>query len=173
MPQRFGFNLADALARDVQLLADLFERVLARHERTAAAARVTLNTEIEPGADCIAGDRTRLEQALENLAANALRHAPEDSSVWLRAVNDAGSVTILVSDEGPGIPQEHVSKVFDRFYKVDPARLARPDTADGSGLGLSIVKAIVERHGAHISVASATGRTVFEIAGLRRLESCT
>ena len=152
---------------------ELFERVLARHERTAAAARVTLNTEIEPGADCIAGDRTRLEQALENLAANALRHAPEDSSVWLRAVNDAGSVTILVSDEGPGIPQEHVSKVFDRFYKVDPARLARPDTADGSGLGLSIVKAIVERHGAHISVASATGRTVFEIAGLRRLESCT
>ena len=156
-----------ALGVEAVRTEELFARVLARHERTAAAARVTLHTEIEPGAECVAGDRTRLEQALENLAANALRYAPEGSSIQLRARSDAGSVAILVSDDGPGIPQEHVPRVFDRFYKVDPARVAHPDTADGSGLGLSIVQAIVERHGARVSVTSVPGRTVFEIAGLR------
>ncbi len=58
--------------------------------------------------------------------------------------------------------------VFDRFYKVDESRTAQVGAAAGSGLGLSIVKAIVERHGAHIGVNSRPGRTVFEISGLPR-----
>jgi signal transduction histidine kinase len=147
--------------------ADLFDRVRARHEQQAAAANVTITIRIDDGAETIAADRTRLEQALQNLAANALRYAPARSTIGLTARPDGSTVSILVSDEGPGIPAEHLPRVFDRFYKVDQSRAAR-EAAGGSGLGLSIVKAIVERHGGHIAVTSGPGRTVFEITGLRR-----
>jgi two-component system OmpR family sensor kinase len=67
---------------------------------------------------------------------------------------------LSVEDQGSGIPTEHLPHVFDRFYKADASRAG---VSGGSGLGLSIVKAIVERHGGTISVASQPGRTVFEI----------
>jgi signal transduction histidine kinase len=148
--------------------ADLFDRVRARHEQQAAAAGVTIATRIDPAADTIAADRTRIEQALQNLAANALRYSPAGSEVRLEAQSDGKTVTLLVSDQGPGIPADHLPHVFDRFYKVDQSRATRETTAGGSGLGLSIVKAIVERHGGHIAVTSVPGRTVFEITGLQR-----
>lgn len=147
-------------------VADLFARVLGRHERAATAAGVELLTTIATGADVVSGDRVRLEQALENLAANALRHAPRGSAVRLAATLDAGTVSLRVTDAGPGIPPEHVARVFDRFYKADESRVAAPGGTGGSGLGLSIVKAIVERHGATISVQSTPGTTTFTIAGL-------
>jgi len=65
-----------------------------------------------------------------------------------------------VADEGPGIPPEHVPHIFDRFYKADAARAG---VSGGSGLGLSIVKAIVERQGGRLAVQSRPGRTVFEM----------
>ena len=74
-----------------------------------------------------------------------------------------------VEDEGPGIAAEHLPHIFDRFYKAESSRtVSRPGdaneaaTSNGSGLGLSIVKAIVERHGGQISVESKPGRTVFQ-----------
>ena len=108
-----------------------------------------------------------MEQALQNLAANALRYSPQGTSLKLRARNDGSSVALLVLDEGPGIPAEHLPRVFDRFYKVEESRAAQAG-AGGSGLGLSIVKAIVERHGAQISVTSEPGRTCFAITALPR-----
>jgi signal transduction histidine kinase len=149
---------------------DLFARVVARHERSAAAAKVAFSTAIQAGADTIVADRTRIEQALQNLAANALRYAPEGTTVRLDASSEGDTVTLRVSDHGPGIAAEHLARVFDRFYKVDEARAARAE-AGGSGLGLSIVKAIVERHGARITVASAPGHTVFEICGMKKAGS--
>lgn len=147
---------------------ELFDRVVARHERAAAAGHVTLRVVIDPGAEMLAADRTRLEQALQNLAANALRYAPQGSTLELRARRDADTVALLVSDEGDGIPPEHLPRVFDRFYKVDESRVAHLGGAGGSGLGLPIVKAIIERHGARIAVQSRPGKTVFEITGLPR-----
>ena len=88
-----------------------------------------------------------------------------DAALTLRSRNDDSSVALLVSDDGPGIRAEHLPRVFDRFYKVDESRVAQLG-AGGSGLGLSIVKAIVERHGAQISVTSEPGRTCFAITGL-------
>ena len=103
----------------------------------------------------------RLEQALQNLAANALRHTPRGGAVKLTAGLERGSVVVTVSDTGSGIAPEHVPHVFDRFYKADPSRAAQ---AVGSGLGLSIVKAIVERHGGRIAVSSSPGAgTAFTI----------
>jgi two-component system OmpR family sensor kinase len=76
---------------------------------------------------------------------------------------DDRGIALAVEDEGPGIPEEHLAHVFDRFYKADASRAG---VSGGSGLGLSIVKAIVERHGGEVSVTSRPGRTVFEITGL-------
>lgn len=111
----------------------------------------------------VAGDRDRLEQALQNLAANAFRYAPRRSTIHLAARPDGDAVIISVEDEGPGIPDEHLPRIFDRFYKGDSSRAAR-QSQDGSGLGLSIVKAIAERHGGHVSVVSRPGKTRFEIS---------
>jgi signal transduction histidine kinase len=155
-------------------VAQLFDRVVARHERVAAGAGVSIVTSIDPDAGIVRGDGGRLEQALQNLAANALRYAPAGSSVKLRACRttegNAGGIVLTVRDEGPGIVPEHLPRLFDRFYKAEPSRAARPSSptgggsaAGGSGLGLSIVKAIAERHGGRVSVRSRPGDTVFEI----------
>jgi two-component system sensor histidine kinase BaeS len=138
---------------------ELFERVSERHARTAHEKNVEII--IEPHDEIrIVGDPHRLEQALQNLAANALRHTPPGGTIRLTARREAGRVRITVADNGVGIPAEHVPHVFDRFYKADQSRT---QTA-GSGLGLSIVKAIVERHGGAVAVRSRQGvETVFEI----------
>jgi signal transduction histidine kinase len=100
----------------------------------------------------VTGDARRLEQVLQNLTANALRHTPRGGRVRLEARSEGAGLAISVSDTGEGIAAEHLPHVFDRFYKVDPARA----DAGGTGLGLSIVKAIVERHGGTVAVASTT-----------------
>jgi two-component system OmpR family sensor kinase len=148
-------------------VAELFARVEARHGQRLDQAGVHLSRDIAPGAGTVIGDANRLEQALQNLAANALRYAPRGSTLHLaarpaenRARPGSRAVAITVEDEGPGISPEHVAHIFDRFYKVDAARTG---STAGSGLGLSIVKAIVERHGGHVTVTSAPGRTVFEL----------
>ena len=150
----------------------IFDRVVARHERDSQEAGVRIVTTIEPGAEMLRGDRDRLEQAMQNLAANALRYAPAGTSINLRATApgiNAGRVTLTVSDEGAGIAPEHLPHVFDRFYKAEASRSIRkgPGQAGGSGLGLSIVKAIVERHGGRISVSSRPGQTVFTLQFLQ------
>jgi len=157
-----GSLVVDDVSVD-QLLA----RVVARHERACQDAGVRMITSIGPGAETLSGDRDRLEQALQNLAANALRYAPAGSAIELHAARRDDGVAITVSDEGRGIPPEHLPHLFDRFYKAEGSRSVRraPGSAspDGSGLGLSIVKAIVERHGGAVAVESRPGRTVFTL----------
>ena len=148
----------------------LFDRVKARHERELNEAGVAMNVAIEPGAEVIVGDRDRLEQALQNLAANALRYAPGGTAIELRSSNGPAHITLSVADKGPGIAPDHLPHVFDRFYKAEASRAIRsgPAPAGGSGLGLSIVKAIVERHGGHVTVSSQPGLTVFSLQLPRR-----
>jgi signal transduction histidine kinase len=149
-------------------VSQLFGRVAARHEREAAAAGVTFQSIVERGAEVVRGDAGRLEQAIQNLAANALRYAPSGSAIELRARPVNERVSIEVTDHGPGIPAEHLPRIFDRFYKAEESRTAHQNArgASGSGLGLSIVKAIAERHGARVTVRSEPGQTTFEIEGL-------
>jgi two-component system sensor histidine kinase BaeS len=139
---------------------DLFTRVQERHGPAAAAAGVTLDAQVETGAEVVTGDAARLEQVVQNLTANALRHAPAGGHVSLRATRDAGTVVIAVQDDGAGIAAEHLPHVFDRFYKADASR----GGGAGTGLGLSIVKAIVQRHGGTVRVESTPGvATTFEV----------
>jgi signal transduction histidine kinase len=147
-------------------LGPLFARVAARHEQASRQSGVTIATVIEPGAGAVRGDAARLEQALQNLAANALRYAPAGSTIELRAQPAPDGVAVTMTDAGPGIAPEHLPHVFDRFYKADDSRsttASGASAAKGSGLGLSIVKAIVERHGGRVEVASRPGHTVFRL----------
>ena len=141
--------------------ADLFARVVARHERESREKEVLLASSVAEGAETLQADPHRLEQALQNLAANALRHTLPGGRIELSARRLDGEIAIAVRDTGEGIAPEHLALIFDRFYKVDASRAG---SHAGSGLGLSIVKAIVERHGGTISARSRPGvETVFEI----------
>ena len=143
-------------------MENLVGRVAARHEPEAKLKGVSVTTAVGAGAEILYGDALRLEQALQNLATNALRHTPPGGEIEVRAELTGDAVTLSVRDTGGGIPPEHLPFVFDRFYKVDPSRTGNP--AVRSGLGLSIVKAIVERHGGTVSATSEPGvATVFTI----------
>jgi signal transduction histidine kinase len=149
------------LAVEPVRVADLFGRVTDRHGPTIRDRQVDLRVSIEPESLEVRGDPHRLEQALQNLAANALRHTPEGGALELNARRAPKGISLSVRDNGPGIPPEHLPRVFDRFYKVDASRA---QGASGSGLGLSIVKAIVERHGGTVTASNAPGGgAVFEI----------
>ncbi len=136
-------------------VAELFGRVADRHAPTLLARGITLDVQA-PGDLAVEGDLQRLEQALQNIASNAIRHTPDGGRVELRAAELADEVRITVRDTGPGIPAEHLPHIFDRFYKVDASRTTS-GAASGSGLGLSIVRAIVERHGGRVTAANAEG----------------
>jgi signal transduction histidine kinase len=146
------------LARERVAIASIFDRVRARHERESTARSIRFESVVGAGAESVEGDATRLEQALQNLAANALRHTPDGGRLSLSSSRDGDWILLQVRDSGPGIPAEHLPLIFDRFYKADASRRA----AGGSGLGLSIVKAIVERHGGSIA-ARNDGGAVFDI----------
>jgi signal transduction histidine kinase len=102
------------------------------------------------------GHRFRLEQVLVNLMDNAVKFNHPDGEVCVECGSmDGGPVRISVSDTGIGIPREDLKRIFERFYRVDKARSRR---AGGTGLGLPIVKEMVERMGGTISVESQLGR---------------
>ncbi len=147
------------LAQESVDVGELFERVTERHAQTAEDQQVAVIVELHDEDLRLVGDPMRIEQALQNLAANALKHTPPGGVVRLGARRDGGRVQLTVSDNGLGIPAEHLPHVFDRFYKADRSR-----SQSGSGLGLSIVKAIVERHGGSVAVRSVPKvETVFEV----------
>ena len=140
----------------------LFSRVAERHEVSLRERGVTLDVHIAPGGERVDGDARRLEQVFQNLVANAARHTPRGGRIALSSRPAEGRGTLTVADTGSGIDPEHLPFVFDRFYKADAAR-AQEDTP-GSGLGLSIVRAIVERHGGRVTVANGPeGGAVFEV----------
>ena len=139
----------------------LFQNVAGRHEREAHTRGVALRIHVDAQADQVVADPDRIEQAIENLVGNALRHTPAGGTVTLSAAQAGGVATLSVGDTGGGIAPEHLPHVFERFYKVDTARAA---DSTGSGLGLSITKAIVERHGGTIRVSSQPGHTTFTVA---------
>jgi signal transduction histidine kinase len=144
-------------------IGDLFGRVRDRHGPTIRERKIQVTAAVEPEGLTVQANPQRLEQALQNLAANALRHTPDGGRLDLHASPDGEAIRITVRDTGPGIPEEHLARVFDRFYKIDASRTAT-ETPSGSGLGLSIVKAIVERHGGVIAASNAPdGGAVFEI----------
>jgi two-component system, OmpR family, sensor kinase len=137
----------------------VFEHVAQRHEVEAQAREISFDVWVADAADQVYADPDRIEQVIENLVANALRHTPDRGRIELYAVASDEKAVVSVVDSGSGIAPEHLPHVFDRFYKADASRAH----AAGSGLGLSIAKAIVQRHRGTIDVTSRPGRTEFVI----------
>lgn len=102
----------------------------------------------------VQGDRDRLRQLLFNLLDNAIKYTPSGGKVSVRDVSSNGTAGIAVSDTGIGIPAEHLPHVFERFYRVDPAR----GTEGGTGLGLAICRSITEAHHGRLVIESEAGR---------------
>ena len=111
----------------------------------------------------VIGDKDRLRQVLDNLLANVRAHTPPGTSATVRVDQVGGQARIEVRDTGPGMPDEDARRVFERFYRADAARSR---TRGGSGLGLSIVDAIVAAHGGTVSATSAPGQGLVVIVML-------
>jgi two-component system phosphate regulon sensor histidine kinase PhoR len=108
---------------------------------------------VGPGAESLRADPAKLHDALRNLVANASTYSPERTGIHVEARAEPGRIVIAVADRGPGIPDEDLSRVFERFYRVDKSRARDPG---GTGLGLAIVKHLVELHGGHVRAENRT-----------------
>jgi two-component system OmpR family sensor kinase len=162
------------LVDDLLLLARLDQgRPLERQPvdlRAVAQASVESARAVEPersielavdGPAALRGDEGRLRQVIDNLIDNCRVHTPPGSPVRVAVGSDGGEVVLQVSDRGPGLSPETAGRVFERFYRGDPARSRE---TGGAGLGLSIVAAIVEAHGGRATATSSDGEgAVFEI----------
>jgi two-component system phosphate regulon sensor histidine kinase PhoR len=133
-------ELLDLVTCDTRLLID---GVAGDVAAAAQARRQRLCVQIAPDLATMRADPAKLHDALRNLVANAINYSPEDTAITVAARRVDGKVEISVSDEGPGIPEQDLSRVFERFYRVDKSRARDPG---GTGLGLAIVKHLVELH---------------------------
>lgn len=130
-------ELMEELVRDTRMLTD-------KHE---------IESSIEPGIT-VYGDRDRIKQALRIFVDNAIKYTEPGGKIILRLNKENGYAVVTVKDTGIGIPEEDLPKIFDRFYRVDSAR---ERVNGGHGLGLSIARIIILRHGGRIKVASKPG----------------
>ncbi|MHB1571479.1 MAG: sensor histidine kinase, partial [Solirubrobacteraceae bacterium] len=119
-----------------------------------ATKRVALASEIETNLPMVEVDRERIAEVLANLLTNALRHTAAGGTVQASVRQRSDRIEIAVADDGEGIAAEHLDRVFERFYRVDPAR-AR--ASGGTGIGLAIVRAIVEAHDGSVTASSEGG----------------
>ena len=102
----------------------------------------------------VLGDREQLVMAIQNLVENAINYSPEGTKVSVNTTVDQGIVDISITDQGIGIPENDIDRIFERFYRVDPARSRQ---TGGTGLGLSIVKHVASKHGGEVTVWSVPG----------------
>lgn len=132
-------------------VTSLVSEAVALAQPAIEAAGVTVVTPEGPG-PTVEADRGALLRVVSNLLDNALKFSPAGSTVTVRAQEEDGLATLIVSDQGPGIPAQDLPRVFERFYKGDPSR-----ASEGVGLGLAIVKHLVRAHGGAVEVSSEPG----------------
>ena len=132
-------------------IASLLENVVELYDLVAEEKRITLDTDFTEPCEALV-DATRMRQAFANLLDNALKYTPEGGRVRLSCAVESGHVTVRVRDTGMGIPPNEQPRIWERLYRGDKSRSQR-----GLGLGLSLVKAIVEAHHGQVSVRSQPG----------------
>ncbi|MGB2868044.1 MAG: ATP-binding protein [Bacteroidota bacterium] len=134
---------------------EFLESITKDFQPVADQRHVTLTHDLRTGTDTeVLGDRERLYQVLANLIENAVRYNREHGTVVVSTDNADGNVRVSVQDSGVGISQEHLPRIFERFYRVDKDRSRE---VGGTGLGLAIVKHIVDAHGSKVEVESVEG----------------
>ncbi len=113
----------------------------------------------------VSGNRLMLRRALSNLFSNAIRYTQSGQTVYVRLTHTTtNDIAISVENPGEPIPPEHILRLFDRFYRIDPTRQCRSDGTDGTGLGLAIVKSIIDVHQGKIDVSFNKGYIRFQIS---------
>ena len=133
----------------------IVQAVASAHEDEAAAKGITMSVKLSDEPLVVAGEREAMRQILDNLVSNAIKYTPKSGQVWIDAHKTAGSeCEVVVRDSGIGIPEKHLDRIFERFYRVD---VARSREMGGTGLGLSIVKHLVAGLGGQVSVESKVG----------------
>ena len=129
-----------------------------------ASRQQTVDRRIASDASTVDGDPARLHDALRNLLENASNYSPEGSRIVIAADRRGDRIALTVADEGPGIPEADLPRVFERFYRVDKARSRAAKDPGGTGLGLSIVRHLVELHGGKVSAANRpSGGALFTV----------
>jgi len=143
------------LRREQVALPPLVAQVMSEIEVASADRDVDVLSELADDLPTIEADPERVHQVIFNLVDNAVRFTPEGGEVRIEAHRHNGSIEVSVADTGVGIPAEALPRLFERFYRVDPAR-ARED--GGTGIGLAIARSVVEAHGGTIRAESDPGR---------------
>ena len=153
-----GFMQLKTIELDVGRVLNLAkEELMDRMQRH----QLTLNFHCQDELPSIDGDPFRLKQCLVNLLSNAVRFSDKGQAITLGAVADGNEVHLYVEDEGPGIPEDELPRIFNKFYKGKNISLPKTDGKSGTGLGLSMVKNFIELHGGRVEVDSEPGRTRF------------
>lgn len=138
----------EAVDRAACSVDQVFNGVVGELGPTLEARRQRVHVDIAPDAASVAGDPAKLHDIFRNLVENASNYSPEGSAITLEArAGGDGHVQVRILDEGPGIPDADLQRIFERFYRVDKARSRE---TGGTGLGLSIVKHLVELHGGEV-----------------------
>jgi two-component system sensor histidine kinase SenX3 len=140
------------VARNVNIL-DVVKEAINQCETNAEARKISINLEKEDSA-VVLGNRDQLVMAVHNLIENAINYSAAGTNVTIVVEVNEEIVEITVKDQGIGIAQSEIDRIFERFYRVDPARSR---ATGGTGLGLSIVKHVAQNHGGEIKVWSAPG----------------
>jgi two-component system sensor histidine kinase SenX3 len=139
-------------AQEVEI-SDVIKEAIDQCESPAQVRKITINTD-EVEESTVFGKREQLVMAVHNLVENAINYSPEGTAVTVSTKKNDNIIEILVKDQGLGISEENIERIFERFYRVDPARSR---ATGGTGLGLSIVKHVVGNHGGEVKVWSALG----------------
>ena len=134
---------------------ELVQGTVAQFRNAAEEKAITIEPILPPGLPTVEGDRERLGQVLTNLVSNAIKFSPECAAITVRARVDGDELIIDVRDQGIGIPEEALPRLFERFYQVGDSATR---SQGGSGLGLYISRSIVEAHGGRIWVSSKVGQ---------------
>jgi signal transduction histidine kinase len=135
-------------------LAPLIDEVVRTMRAQTAGADQSLEEEMEAGIPTVNVEPDRIRQILVNLVTNAHEYSPEGASIWVRSRVVGDEVEISVSDNGPGIPENQLDHIFERFVRGDAGLTQR---VGGTGLGLAISKSLVELHGGTIEAESTQG----------------
>lgn len=146
-------------------LLEIFESVIEMSDGFASERRVTIEANIDPNAQFVQADNYFLDHVLSNLVSNAIKYNRIGGSIFISSEPAGEFVRVSVQDTGLGIPENAIDRIFERFYRVETKEHM---SIEGTGIGLAMVKSVIERHGGEIVVESIDGQgTTFHFTLLR------